>query len=423
MSPQKAPSILVLLTSLVLASSCRPCDRVENAFNERMREELAAVGAGSVVDTGVTDHVRITFSGAAFEFAAAPLGQVEIFRTAAQQTTVPRIGGADLAVEGEIVSRLISLRATHASDGRPIEITLDSVISFELDALDRRSSSVATTARTVVRAPLSFLPIDGSAVLAVDMADTVVADLGLEAAELPPELSLELTTGLTAALIDEVLADAPDLLSVLEIPRLDLGWSVLNVAPSSLTIDGDSGAVTLGVVTPLRPRGAMPPSSVPISVGFAVDVHPDLWRAALTHLQAVGRMPRRFDDDGQPSITGEIGVAVDRAVASGDRMELRTTSWCFGETRCRVERHAADGGFGPNDGRVNVSLAGRETEPTAWETSLLTAARETASALLNPAPIRLEASSELRLVVDESTATSERTRLTGSVELREAQVF
>lgn len=422
MSPPKALTVLTLVL-MASAPACRPCDRVENEFNERMRDELAMVGAGTVVDTGVADHIRFTFSGPAFEFAAAPLGRVEVFRPAARQTTVPRIGATDLTLEGDIVTRLINIRATSASDGRVIEITLDSVLAFELDAIDMRSSSFATTARTVVRAPLSFLPIDGGAVLAIDMSDAVVSDLGLEAAELSGELPMDLTFELTTALLDDVLSNAPELLSVLEIPRLELGWSSLEVAPSSLVIHGESGAVTVGIVTPLRPTGAMSLAPAPIPLGFAVDVHPDLWRSALAHLQAVGRMPRRFHEDGEPSITGEVGVAVDRASASGDRIELRTTSWCFGNSGCRVERHVADGRFGPSDGRVSVSLAGTASAPADWETAMLAAARETASALLNPAPIRLEAASELRLVVDEATATGARTRLTGSVELREAQVF
>ena len=418
-------SIVTLLSAALLLSlpGCRPCDRIEDAFNERLRDELAVVGAGISVDTGVTDHLRLTLSGPAFEYAAAPLGEVEVFRPAARQTSIRVPGAGTVLVEGELVARLLGVRAVAADDGRAIEMTLDSVVSFGIDALDRRSSFVATTARTTVRAPLAFLPQDGSAVLAIDMTDVIVTELGLEAVELPGELPTDLANELTAALVDEVLADAPELLSVLRFPRLELGWSTLDVAPSSLWVDGTTGAISLGVVTPLRPVGPMAAETTPVSAGFSVDLHPDLWRSSMMHLQAVGRMPRRFDGDGQPAITGEVGVAVDSAIALENRIEVRTTSWCFGETRCRVETWVSDGRFGPLDGRVSVALAGRGDDPEAWTTAMLAAARETAAALFNPAPLQLEAGSELGLAIEGARATPNSTRLTGSVEVRAAEVL
>ena len=403
--------------------ACRPCDRIEDGFNERLRNELALVGAGTTVDTGVTDHLRLTLSGPAFEYAAAPLGEIEVFRPAARQTSIRLPGAGTVMVEAELVARLLGVRAVGADDGRAIEMTLDCVVSFGIDALDRRSTFVATTARTTVRAPLAFLPIDGAAVLAIDMSDVVVTELGLEAVELPGELPPELANELTAALVVEVLSEAPELLSILRLPRLDLGWSTLDVAPSSLSVDPVSGAVSLGVVTPLRPTGPLAASSDAVSVGFALDLHPDLWRSAMTHLQAVGRMPRRFNEAGQPAITGEVGVAVDLAIALRDRMELRTTSWCFGETRCRVEHRVSDGRFGPTDGRVQVSFVGRGDHSDPWVTAMLAAARETAAALLNPAPLRLEAATELGLFIEGASASPRATRLTGTVEVRAAEVL
>jgi hypothetical protein len=134
-------------------------------------------------------------------------------------------------------------------------------------------------------------------------------------------------------------------------------------------------------------------------------------------------MPRRFDQDGQPAITGEVGIAVDLAIALRDRMELRTTSWCFGESRCRVETRVSDGRFAPIGGRIAVSFAGRDDDPEPWDNAMLAAARETAAALLNPAPIRLEAASELELLIETARATPSGTRLTGSVEVRAAEAL
>jgi hypothetical protein len=117
-SVQIPPGISVFVCAfLASAWSCRPCDRIEDGFNERLRDELAIVGAGTTVDTGITDHIRLPLSGPAFEYAAAPLGEVEVFRPAARQMSVRVPGAGLLSVEGELVARLLSVQAVAADDG------------------------------------------------------------------------------------------------------------------------------------------------------------------------------------------------------------------------------------------------------------------------------------------------------------------
>ncbi|MFT6398755.1 MAG: hypothetical protein ACJAYU_003517 [Bradymonadia bacterium] len=416
-------STLAFILAVSLLPACRPCARVENEYSNRLRDELAMVGSGLTVDTGLTDHVRVTLTDSAFQYAAASLGEVEVFRPAARQITVRIPGSRTIVVEGELVARLISVQAVAADDGRVILMTVDSIVSYEIDGLERRSSFIATTARTTIRAPLAFLPVDGTALLAVDMADAQLAELGLEGVELESAIPADLAESLATSLMEEVIENAPEFLPVLTFPRIDLAWSTLEVAPSSLLVDSETGAITMGLVTPLRPRGRMAASAPPSEDGFVMDLHPDLWQSAMTHLQAVGRMPRRFNEEGDPTITGTIGVGVDWAIASRNRMELKSTSWCFGVTRCRVESHVADGRFGAVNGQVTVSFAGRAETPESWEPSMLAAARDTAASLLNPTPLRLEAGSQLNLQVERASASPSGIRLEGTVDSRPAEVL
>ncbi len=404
-------------------AACRPCARVENEYSNRLRDELALVGSGLTVDTGLTDHVRLTLTDSSFQYAAASLGEVEVFRPAARQVTVRVPGARTVVVEGELVARLMSVQAVAAEDGRAIRMTIDSVLSYEIDGLERRSAFVTTTARSVIDAPLAFLPVDGAAVLAIDMSDARLSEMDLAGVELESEIPVDLAETLATALTEEVIENAPELLPVLTFPRIALAWSTLEVAPSSLFVDPESGAITMGIVTPLRPRGRMAASEAPTDDGFSLDLHPDLWESAMMHLQAVGRMPRRYDENGDPTLTGSVGVAVDWAITSRTRMELRTTSWCFGVSRCRVETHTADGRFGALNGRVTVSFAGRDQSPENWEPSLLAAARDTAAALLNPTPLRLEAGLQLNLLVEQALAGPGGIRLVGTVEAAPAEVL
>lgn len=382
---------------------CRPCAQIEDRWQTALREELRDVGAAGRVDSGVTDHLRLVLSQDAFRYATAPLAEVEVFRAVARQIAVPGPTGGRVVLDGELLLRLgdVTLAAPDA-DGRAVVLELQSVVSMELDTGRDRATYTTTTGTVLLRAPLRFTADGRTAVLQIDLQDAVVASLGFDSAELPSGFDGfgEPAAALVSALVAEALDGAAPTLTALRIPALALGWSELPVAPSALTIAPDGSTVSLGVVTTLRPTGRLPTAAPPTDIaGFVYQVHPDLWRAALVHLHAVGRMPRRFDEGGEPTLEGAHAVAISRAAWTDDQAALSVRAYCLvGD--CRVRSHRSAGPIALASESVEVGLPPGADEVAAYVPPVFAAARETARALLNPAPLPLEASRTLSLPID-----------------------
>lgn len=401
----------------ICAASCRPCAVVEEAWEERLNAEFAEVGTGETADSGVTDHLRLVLSAGALEYIVAPLAESEVFRPVATSTTFRANAASEVVVEGEMSARVIAVDVVAADElGRNVELTLDAIVSVEVDAIDRRPAYTTSAAQILVRAPLAFVAGEQGPALVVDLDGAVVADVAVDGTAMPEgyaDVPTATVAGITTDMAERLVAAVDEPVRLLEWERLNLGWSELQLTASSIRVDTATGVIVLGAVTNLRPVGALAHSPPPAEYGFAVDLHPDLWRAAMVHMQAVGRMPRRFDDTGQPDVDGRYAVAVDAARLRHDGAAASMTLFCL-RGRCDASSALATGEVSAGTAGLEVRLtpAGSTSEVVlAWTA----AARDTLAALLQPPSLELAGDVPFDLLVGEVLPRDAGVRVRGNV--------
>lgn len=404
----------------LLAAACRPCARVDDAWNQRILLELAEVGPGDTPDTGVTDHARLSLSAGALAYVVAPLSHIEVFRPVARATTYQPNAVTDIVVEGEMTARVVDLRLREPDGaGRDAVLVLDAIVAIQFDAIDRRPAYATTNATIAVSGPLAFIDGERGPTLVVDLAFGAVDEVMFSAGDAPSgfdEVPPEVVTGLAAQMSEALLATAEGRVELMTWPPIDLGWSQLDLVPSSLEVRPEDGTVRLGAVTRLRPFGRLADSPPPPDGGFAIDLHPDLWRSALVHLQAVGRMPRRFDDAGAADVEGRWGTAVDAADLDPGGATVEVVTYCF-RGRCRALSDTAAGEASLGTSGATIEFA-TDTLDAAPSRAVIDAAADTLTALLRPLPLELAGGVALDLPVEALMPRRGGVRIAGPVATR-----
>ncbi len=402
---------------LLLQAGCTRCGRFRDAYAEVLRQETASIGTGRVVDTGVSDHDRLTLSADAFGRAAGLLGEVEILRPATLQRVVDA-GGARTGVSAELGARVIGVELLGGADGRAVGLVLETVISLRLDAPRTRTDFTTTTHRTMVGGQLRFVDVDELPTLLIDLTDAEILDLGLDLHNVPEAVAPHAEEVLRA-LLAEALREADARVTVITWDRYDLGITELALAASSLTVDAERGSVALGVVTNLRPRGLGPAGELPApDDGYRFDMHADLPRAAAVQLAALGRIPRRFDLSGEPSLSGSDALTIESLEVHPDQVRLSLSEWTIDGGRCggRALRGAAE--VAVSGGQVRVTAGPLATA----DGEVVTAGRygvfadhvaAVLSALFGPSPPALRAGMELRMHVESLTVDARAVTIVG----------
>lgn len=401
-------TILALLAlAASLGAACRPCAALEEDWERRIAREFSEVGTGATPDSGITDHLRLVLSREALSAAVAPLANVDLFETVVRSAVHRPGGAAEVVIEGEMSARVADIALVEPDpQGRDALVTLTAVVAIELDALDRRPAMASSVATITVRAPLRFVLVERRPAIVVDLGVAAVERLDFEAGSMPPgfaDVPPAVVAEVAGRMAESLLRTARGPVTALAWPAIDSPWSEIPLVPSSFAVDRVAGTLTLGVVTSLRPAGRLAPSPPPPDGGYALDVHPDLWRAAAVQLQAVGRMPRRFDADGRSSVDGGFRAAIDRAVIDQTGVSCELTVWCFAESCQRVEVRS-DGVLAAEDGEIAVALAAEPNrsaaEVSAASDALFGLAAQLLESLLSPAPLALGDGAELELEVE-----------------------
>ncbi len=422
---------------LVLLAGCRPCASVADGWEAALRDELAVVGAGTQVDTGVGDHARLTLSSEAFRYAAAPLSEVEVFRPTNEQVAFA-FGGRRAVLDGELLLRLTAVSLVPGDPEDPVErvvlLELQSVVVVVLDAYDRRATYTTTGSGVAIRAPLVFVDDEGAPTLSIDLENAVIDSVEFDAAGLPEGFASMpdvIASDLARTLVENALEAAPDRLSVFRFAPIQLGWAELTLAPSSLNVAADAGSVSLGVVTNLRPEGVLPDLRPRDATDFGDQplfeyvVNPGLWRASLLHLHVIGRLPRRFNATGDADIDGAYGVVVREASLLTESVHLQLTGFCT-SGNCSIKDYASSGPLMVTGDGVAVGLVpagGSSGSVAPFVPATLAAGRDTARALLNPAPLGLQAARQLALEISSLETSPTAVRLRGSVVLQETDLY
>jgi hypothetical protein len=347
---QKA-TCAVLLAALALGGACRPCAKVASQWEDRITLELSEVGAGNVPDTGVTDHIRVTLRREMLDLLGASLAESEVFRPSARAVAVEGTGGGSIVAEGEMTGRISAVSISLGEEGR-VEATIrvDGVVALHFDAAERRARFVTTQSVAQLRVPLAFRSSEGTPVLALEPTRASITEVTVDgpvSIEGFEDLPVGLIDKLVYQLVRGLVSGASEEIALARWlpPRSDalqVSW-----APSSLAAAPDGSWVTLGVVSELRPVGGPRVACDQASgegcrngevagdagarsrASLVVNVHPDLWRAALVHAQATGRVPRRFTESGEADVEGGTAVAVDAAVLQGNDVSVAFEVYCM----------------------------------------------------------------------------------------------
>lgn len=381
-----------------MLAACGPCGRVETQWEAALGAERAQVGTANLPDTGLADHLQLRLSAAAFDALVAAVPAADVFDPVAGQATLRGQTARDAVIVGvELTPRLGGVTPV-AGDTPTLVLALDATATVAYDAIDRRGTSLSMVAHATVTAALRFVDDGAGVALLLDPAAAELHAVQIDPFE-PPSGFEDTDPAVARGLIEELLAEAvgatQDPIALLHWSPPVVGTSTLRLVPSRLEVDASTGAVTLGVVTTLRPVGAGPESTTappadPTNAEFSMAVHADLWRAALVQAATTGRIPRRFDANGVAAIDGPIAIGFTAATVDDDQLRLRVRSFCLGLERCRVEVWRPQGELTVASGRVEVVLAAFAAEEAdrqergAFMPALRDVAASTLASLLAP---------------------------------------
>lgn len=333
-APARARRVFVLAIVALLGlgtHACSRCAAVQSRYDERLRDELARNGTGGRTDAALEDHLQLVLAPADVERLADGILRAEWLRSVVGQRNVQTPLGAAL-LEVELVPRVSAFRARPPRGEYDAELEIELVVYARLAGAGQRIRSTANTrGRLDVALALENGP---EPALVLDATRAVAAIEPVELAGLP-DGARTMAESLVRELFEEALRQAPRTLDVARFGELDVGVRRLPLTASSLRIH-QSGALCIGFVTELRPRGsALPPLRPDAESGWRLRA--DLPRAALEYLVSVGAAPRRFDEVGRATAAGAYAVTPD-TLAWGEG-EITTTFdwWCLEGRRCTVE--------------------------------------------------------------------------------------
>lgn len=433
-----APLLVASLAALV--GACSTCGRVYDAWTDALRVEVAHVGLGELADTGLDDHVRWIFGPEVVSLLAEPLDETAVLSPASDAVTLD--DGRSDAARVDLAVRVVVRRVGAVDDA---ELGPALRVSLELDTVG--SSLRVRTARGDVTwgvegavelvVPLVVSGRDDGVDVLLAMNDARVESASLDTAWLealddaPSADVLATAVALYDDLVRDMLDDAPSTIELLTVPALVVEGVALRGVPSRFGVT-DSGALVVGLVTPLRPSGDVASSpSLVHGAPFAVELHPGLPLAALRADLVDGTVPRLRDDVGQPSVDGRFGVTVDALSLRGSGVTWSFRWWCLTGERCYRADMVGQGSVRLGDGRLTVEPSAavvRDVSSSvvfdpATTSPFVARVGERMSGLLTPGTVRVLDRWRLEPRVEELAAGADRLRVAGDIALVEVDLL
>ena len=243
---------------LLLALGCGPCVGIRADYDAHLREGLATVALGDRIALTSREHARLVFGAEAFGAASASVLRERSSQGVSNVVMIPAApdtrGGAvtvDFELRLERVSTL-SLLDPGSEDDVGVQASLQAHARFEIPGQRSRWS---WTSSFLLRAPLVIDDDPRQVAIAVGDAELVELEPNFpwDASAMPASVAHALERALNDV-VDAWLARMSDtMVPVARVAALDLPRITIPVQVLSVRVDEVSGAVSLSLVSALRP--------------------------------------------------------------------------------------------------------------------------------------------------------------------------
>jgi hypothetical protein len=345
----------VALCAALAAGACGQCLNVQSEWNDRLVLELLNVGAGTMPDSGASDHARVILGPRVLSRMAEAVGDATPLRAVRLQR---RMGGlAEDPMVALQVGYALQQVVVDRIDGRAM---LEMQFSLQGNVLVQRTLSDETGdvyGTLHVLAPLTLSSERGSVQLTLRMAGGEVVDFAAQL-DLVDRMEAEFAEGMLREDLANQLAQLTTELPVWTLEPLAVGRLPVRFTATRLTPILSGQAVEIGLVTNLRPGAhewVAAGAELAVSEDVTWRIHPGLPEAAVHYAAANGVIERSFHVE-TPALHQEVTVDFLRILEGG--FEYSITRWCFSHSPCSASRERGSGEFATTRSGVLVTATG-----------------------------------------------------------------
>jgi hypothetical protein len=335
--------------------ACGQCLKLQSEWQDRLVLELVAVGAGSMPDSGASDHAQLILGPRMLSQMADAVGNATPLRAMRLQRRMGTLANDPVIVlqAGYALQHML----VETVDGRPmlrLTFALNGTVVVQRTLSDEMGELAG---RVQVLAPLNLSSERGAVQMTLRMAGGTISEF-----DTTVELVDQTEANFALLLLrEDLLGQLAQLTAELPIWSLEptsIGRLPVRFTATRLTPLASGRAIEIGLVTNLRPRGEL---STPLGAWetSADDVtwmvHPGLPEAAVHYAAANGVVERSFHAE-TPSLHQEVTVDYLHMVEDG--FEYSVTRWCFSHAPCSATIEHGSGTLVGTRGGVLVTATG-----------------------------------------------------------------